>query len=149
MDRGAWWATVHWVPKSWTWLSDWTDWTEWKTNVQDVLTAYFPSTYLWYNGSSNLLVNLSFWWVGMCFLTAEFWKFFVYSVCCCCCLIAKSYPTLWDPVDCSPPGSSVHGVLQAIILEWVALSSSRGSSWPRDQTCISWALALTGRMSTT
>ena len=39
-----------------------------------------------------------------------------------------------DPVDCSPPGSSVHGVFQAKILEWVAISSSRGSSQPRDQT---------------
>ena len=37
-------------------------------------------------------------------------------------------PTLGDPVDCSPPGSSVHGILQARILEWVAISSSRGSS---------------------
>ena len=38
------------------------------------------------------------------------------------------YPTLYDPVDCSPPGSSVHGILQARILEWVAMPSSRGSS---------------------
>ena len=43
-----------------------------------------------------------------------------------------------DPVDCSPPGSSVHGILQARTLEWVAISFSRGSSWPRDQTPISW-----------
>ena len=48
----------------------------------------------------------------------------------------KSCPTLCDPMDCSPPGSSVHGILQAIILEWVAISSSRGSSWPRGQTFI-------------
>ena len=41
------------------------------------------------------------------------------------------------PVDCSRPGSSVHGILQARILEWVAISSSRGSSWPRDRTCVS------------
>ena len=45
----------------------------------------------------------------------------------------QSCPTLWDPVDCSPPGSSVHGILQAGILEWVAISSSRGSSRPKDQ----------------
>ena len=43
-------------------------------------------------------------------------------------LLAQSCPTLLDPVDCSPPGSSVHGVLQARILEWVAISFSRGSS---------------------
>ena len=42
--------------------------------------------------------------------------------------------TLCDPVDCSLPGSSVHGILQARILEWVAISFSRGSSWPRDRT---------------
>ena len=41
-------------------------------------------------------------------------------------------------MDCSPPGSSVHGILQARILEWVATFSFRGSSWPRDRTCISW-----------
>ena len=42
--------------------------------------------------------------------------------------------TLCDLMDCSPPGSSVHGVLQARLLEWVAISFSRGSSQPRDQT---------------
>ena len=46
-------------------------------------------------------------------------------------------PTLFDPMDCSPLGSSVHGISQARILEWVAISYSRGSSWPRDQTHIS------------
>ena len=38
---------------------------------------------------------------------------------------AKLYPTLWDPMDCSPPGSSVHGISQARILQWVAISFSR------------------------
>ena len=52
--------------------------------------------------------------------------------------VTHSYLTLCDPMDCSPPGSSVHGILQARILEWVAISSSRGSSWPRDQTHVSW-----------
>ena len=42
------------------------------------------------------------------------------------------------PRDCSPPASSVHGILQARILEWVVISFSRGSSQPRDQICISW-----------
>ena len=44
--------------------------------------------------------------------------------------VAQSCPTLCNPVDCSPPGSSVHGILQARILEWVAISFSRGSSDP-------------------
>ena len=42
--------------------------------------------------------------------------------------------TLCDPMDCSPPGSSVHGISQARILEWVATSFSRGSTWPMDET---------------
>ena len=46
-------------------------------------------------------------------------------------------PILWDPVDCSSPGSSVHGILQARILEQIAIFFSRGSFWPRDQTHIS------------
>ena len=49
-------------------------------------------------------------------------------------LVANSCPTLCDPMDCSPPGSSVHGISQSWILEWVAISSSRGSSRPRNQT---------------
>ena len=47
-----------------------------------------------------------------------------------------SHVRLCDPVDWSPPGSSVHGILQARVLEWVAVSSSKGSSRPRDQTGI-------------
>ena len=49
-------------------------------------------------------------------------------------LAAQLGPTLCDPMDCSPPGSSVHGILQARILEWVAISFSTGTSRPRDQT---------------
>ena len=46
--------------------------------------------------------------------------------------VARLYPTLCDPVDCSLPRSSIRGILQARILEWVAISFSRGSSQPRD-----------------
>jgi len=71
---------------------------------------------------------------------------FVVAVCLCvvcvmcvcvCVLVAQSYPTLCDPMDRSPPGSSVHGILQARILEWTAIPFSRGSSWPRNQTQVS------------
>ena len=51
--------------------------------------------------------------------------------------VAQSCPTLCDPMDCSPPGSSVHGIHQARILEWIAISFSRGSSQPRDRTQVS------------
>ena len=53
------------------------------------------------------------------------------------CLVAQLCPTLHDPMGCSPPGSSVHGILQVRILEWVAMTSSRGSSQPRDWTPVS------------
>ena len=53
------------------------------------------------------------------------------------CVYVQSCPTLCDPLDCNLPGSSVHGILQARILEWVAISSFRGFSWPRNWTCIS------------
>ena len=52
-------------------------------------------------------------------------------------LVTQSYQTLYNPMDCSPPGSSVHEILQARILKWVAIPFSRGSSQPRDQTRVS------------
>ena len=50
------------------------------------------------------------------------------------CMCAQLYLTLCEPMDCGPPGSFVHGIPQARILEWVAMSSSRGSFWPRHWT---------------
>ena len=63
----------------------------------------------------------------------EVWRC-VYVV---CVLATQSCPALCDPMDCSPAGSSVHGILQVRIVEWVAISFSRGSSQPRDQTWLS------------
>ena len=63
----------------------------------------------------------------------------------CACMLSQSLQsclTLCHPTDCSPPGSSVHGILQTRILEWVAMTSSRGSSWPRDRTCISYVSCI-------
>ena len=56
---------------------------------------------------------------------------------CCCCLVTKSCLTLCDTMDYSPTGSSAHGISQTRILEWVAISFSRGSSKPRNQTHVS------------
>ena len=53
------------------------------------------------------------------------------------CAVALLCPTLCNPVDCSPPGASVHGILQARVLEWVAIAFSTGSSPPRDGTRVS------------
>ena len=63
----------------------------------------------------------------------------------CYCLVTKSYPAVFDSMNCSPPGSSVHGILQARILEWVAIPFSMGSSRPWDQTQIS---CISGRFFT-
>ena len=57
-------------------------------------------------------------------------------------LVTQLCPAFWNSMDCSPPGSSVHGILQGRILEWVAIPFSRGSSQPRDWTHVSW---ITGR----
>ena len=65
-----------------------------------------------------------------------------------CAQLLWACPTLWDPIDYSPPGSSVHGILQASILEWVAMPSSRVSSWPRDRTCVSCVSCIAGRFLT-
>ena len=71
-------------------------------------------------------------------------------------LVIQSYPTLFDPMDCSPPGSFVHGIFQARMLEWVAMPFSGGSSQPRDWTQVSciaggffavWANREGGRLS--
>ena len=63
-----------------------------------------------------------------------------------CC--AQPHPTVWGPFDHSPPGSSVHGIFQTWILKWVAMLSSRGSSWPRDQTCITRVSCISDRFFT-
>ena len=62
-----------------------------------------------------------------------------------CVLVAQSFPTLCNSMDCSPPGSSVLGILQARIREWVAIPFSRGSSWPRYWT---WVSCIAGRFFT-
>ena len=59
--------------------------------------------------------------------------------------VTQSCPTLCDPMDCSLLGSSIHGIFQARILEWVAISFSKRSSWPRDWT---WVSYIVGRCFT-
>ena len=79
----------------------------------------------------------------MCFSP---WHHILTSYCCCCYLVAQVCPTLCDAMDCSPPGSSVHGVLQARVLDWVASSFSRRSSQPGLKPL---SLALAGRFLST
>ena len=82
------------------------------------------------------------------------WRVYIYRCVCVCvyiyvicfyyvlCQCAQSCPTLFEPRDCSPSVSGVHGIFQARILEWVAISSSRGSSWPRDWICVSFVSCM-------
>ena len=60
-------------------------------------------------------------------------------------LVPQSCPTLCDPMNCSPPDFPVHGILQARILEWLAIPFPRGSSQLRDQT---WVSCIAGRFLT-
>ena len=67
------------------------------------------------------------------------------------CSVFQLCLTLCDPMNCrlhrSPPGSSVHGILQARILEWIAMPSFRGSSWPRNWTPVSYVFCINRRHS--
>ena len=85
-------------------------------------SRYFPMSQLFASGCQN---------IGVCL--------------CVCVLVAQWCLTLCHPMDCSLPGSAVHGILQARILEWVAITFSRRSSQPRDQT---WLSHIAGRFFT-
>ena len=78
--------------------------------------------------------NATAWRSQMAVLVLEMskWRFHM-----CVCWVVRSCPTLCDPVECSPPGSSVPGISQTRILKWVAITFPRGSSRPRDQTRVS------------
>ena len=80
-----------------------------------------PCTFLWGLAYTVLAV---FYIVRVC-------------VCVCVCVYAQPCPTLFDPMDYSPPGSSVNGIFQGKMLEWVAISCSRRSSQPRDRSRVS------------
>ena len=71
-----------------------------------------------------------------------------YSILCLCAQVLQSCPTLCNPMDHSLPGSSVHGISQARLLEGVAMPSSRGSSQPKDRTHASWVSRIAGRFFT-
>ena len=89
---------------------------------------------------SNLFIGSGGTWVrgflGDSWDLGVWWGHFSEVSNCCYCLVAQSCPTLCSPVGCSLPGSSVLGISQTKILEWVAISFSRRSSWTRDWTLI-------------
>ena len=83
-----------------------------------------------------------YWCVSFCYIAK--WISHVYTYACMQAESLQSCLTLCNRMDCSPPGSSVHGILQARILEWIAMPFSRGSSWPRGWTCVSCLLHWQG-----
>ena len=99
------------------------------------VAAFVYSLHLWLPSCGTLDRGLIF----LC-LSFLFWK--MEMLICCHCLVL----TLWDPMDCCPPGSSGHGILQERILEWLAIFFSRGLSPPRDQIHVS---CIAGRFFTT
>ena len=97
--------------------------------------AWFSIVYFVFNFDLDLFL-LAFYLLVALFVLLVHRKLISSTLCCstspfprcCCCLVAQSCPTLCDPMECSLPGSSVNGISQAGILEWVAISSSRGFS---------------------
>ena len=128
MDRETWRAAVHRVTKSRTWLSNWTElnWTEGekKTTTETWVSSVHRKT--------APCISLP-----MC-------RHEMLAVAVLCVWWAKSCLTLCNPMDRGQPSSSVHGILQAWILEWAATPSSRGSSRPRGWSCVS-CISCTGR----
>ena len=158
MDRESWCAAVYEVTKNWPLLSSWTE-LNWGgrtgkpvclgeqgrcSNMCHFLHICFPPRGL---TLFPLLLSPCFqgsqechWPLGHENNTEIVWQMVVPCH-------AKSFQLcqiLCDPMDCSLPGSSVHGILQTRILEWVAMPSSRGSSWPRDWTHFYCGSCITG-----
>ena len=145
MDGGAWKAAVHGVAEGWTWLSDFTSTFHFHALEKEMATH--SSVLAWRipgMGHPGGLPSMGSHRVGRDW--SDLAAMDSYKQCVCVCvLVTQLCPTLWDPMDCSLPGSFVFGILQARILEWVAISFSRGSSWPRDQTRVS---CIAGRFFT-
>ena len=106
----------------------------------------FPSLGLCFSISETGIFEIKWFWGNIC-CNLKFKKNFLLertkdsyilrARCCCCCLVTQLYLIYCNHMDCSKPDSSVHGMFQARIQEWIAISVPRGSSRPRDRTCIS------------
>ena len=114
MDREAWRAVIHGCAQNGTRLSDWTE-----------LNADFG--YLPLSSVSHRYIHLTYWNVNEPYINRCSYMYTSMCVCVCVCvcmLVTQLCLTLCDPMNCSPPGFSVHGILQARILEWIAIPLS-------------------------
>ena len=121
------WAHSQW--RNWLWLPQLIYWT------QNKILLTWPFVYHIKCKKNSIFFILEFLWLIL--------------LCVCVCVCAQSRPTLWDLMDCSPPGSSVYGIFQPRILEWVTISSSRGSSDPGIESVSCKSFALADRFFTT
>ena len=105
---------------------------------------FFTLTPLWLFSQNLSFMNRIKSALTALFLMVKFYQTFLLSPLpyLSCVLVAQSCPTFCDLIDCSPPGSSVHGILQARILEWVSVPSSRRSSRLRDWALVSYIPCL-------
>ena len=147
MDKEAWCAAIHGVAKSRTWLSDWT---KLKVLVTQLCLSLCYLMDCSQPGSSVLGIlqaRILEWvaipfssvssprrdWTQVSYIAGRFFIVWKWKWKWSCSVVSDSL----RPVDCSPPSSFVNGILQAWVLEWVAISFSRGSSQPRDRTQVS------------
>ena len=121
MNREAWRVAIHGVAKSQTELSGWTE-----LNWRFLISLFRLLIYL-----SSHQKKLEF-----AFIILSGFPLCMHAK------LFQSCPALYNTMDCSPSGSSVHGIFQARILEWFAMSSSRGSSWARNWTYVSHASCI-------
>ena len=108
---------------------------------QQVFLSFFFYTWVWVG---QFWLYFWLWSTRECMFPASIRRILSLAMALCAQLLSRVWLFV-TPMDCSPPGSSVRGILQPRILEWVAISSSRGSSWLRDQTHVS-SVSCTGSL---
>ena len=113
-------------------------WDDWMASLTRWTWVWASSGRWWQTGKPGMLQSMGSQRVGHDWATELNWRW-KWSE------ITHSCPTLYNPMDCSPPGSSIHGIFEARILEWVAISFSRGSSQTGDRT---WVSRIAGRCFT-
>ena len=134
-------------------------WDGWMASLTQWTWVWVNSGSWWWTGRPGMLQSMGLQRVGHNWATEMNWTGLNWTVSynggervrwlsglflrvCVCAQSLQSCPTLCDPMDHSPQGCSVQGILQARKLKWIVMLSSRGSSWSRDWTCISYVSCI-------